>query len=619
MVLSIPNLFAPPMTDQLKAKLKDLPTKPGIYRMYDADGKILYVGKAKHLKKRLSSYFRSQLDSVKTTALMAKVVNFDYTITDSENQALLLESNLIKKHRPRYNVLLRDDKAYPYLFLSTKHPFPRLDYSRGKKKEKGRYFGPYPNAGAVRENLALIQKLFKLRQCRDVFFRHRTRPCLQYQIDRCTAPCVGKVSKEDYKSQVNDAIAFLEGKNTAIVDAITERMEVASEAMKYEVAAQQRDLLIKLRQLTRQQSVTGGEGNVDVFGVAGQGGVIAVTVVVIRGGQLIGHQTYFPNLPAETTLQEALTAFLPQYYLNPEREKQLIDKVVLSHAIDDRVWLQGALSELMQKKIQISERKTVVNREWLSIALSNAQEAVQRKQSEMNTHLLQLEALQTALDLPIFPRRIECFDISHTSGKATKASCVVFDVDGLNRRAYRQFDIKDITEGDDYAAMKQVLTRRYTRLKSNESALPDLIIVDGGKGQLKQAEEVLEELQVSGVILMGVAKGPARKAGLETLLLAGHDKAIRLPPEHQALHLIQIIRDEAHRFAITAHRKKRTKQGLQSKLTLIPGVGNKRRQQLLTYFGGFLELKNASQAEIAKVPGISENMAAKIYSVLHEV
>ena len=606
------------MNDYLQAKITQLPTRPGIYRMLAADGKILYVGKAKNLKNRVLSYFRKNLQTVKTAALMEKVVDFDFTVTDTENQALLLESNLIKKHRPRYNVLLRDDKAYPYLFLSTDHPFPRLDYIRGKKREKGKYFGPYPNAGAVRNNLALVQKLFKLRQCRDVFFSHRTRPCLQYQINRCTAPCVGKVTQADYQQQVKDAVAFLDGKSQAVIEAMQLRMEQASSELNYEVAAQCRDLLIRLRQLARQQAVTGENGNVDVFGFAEASGFAAITVVIIRGGQLIGHQTYFPNFPVGADVDEVLTAFLPQYYLNPERAGQSIDRVVLSHHISDKEWLQNALSELMQKKIVITERNTSVTREWQSIAVSNAQEAVKRKSSEKATCLIQFEALQQALSLPIYPKRIECFDISHTSGNATKASCVVFGVDGAMRRLYRQFDIKNITPGDDYAAMKQVLTRRYKKLKTNDAALPDLIIVDGGKGQLKQAEAVLEELQISGVTLMGVAKGPARKAGLETLFVVGQKEEKRLPPEHPALHLIQTIRDEAHRFAITAHRKKRTKQGLQSKLSLIPGVGKVRRQQLLSHFGGFDELKQASQMEIAKVKGVSKSLAQRIYTVLHE-
>lgn len=606
------------MSDHLKDLLTNLPTKPGVYRMRDANGKILYVGKARDLKKRVSSYFRNNIEDKKTRVLMSKVVDIDVTITGNENEALLLESNLIKALRPRYNVLLRDDKAYPYLYLSTAHAFPRLDYCRGKKREKGRYFGPYPNAGAVRDNLALIQKLFKLRQCRDAFFRHRTRPCLQYQINRCTAPCVGKVDRPSYKAQVDNAIAFLEGKNESVITAVQKDMDNAAKRLDFEAAAQYRDLLIKLRHLTRQQAVTGEKGDVDVFGAAEDAGVLAITVVAIRGGQLIGHQTYFPNLPPDTNLSDSLNAFIPQYYLNPVREKQKIDRIVLSHPVADRLWLQEALSELMNTKIHISDRKTAGVREWQSIAISNAEDAAKRKRSEKATCLLQLEALQSALALPIFPKRIECFDISHTSGTSTKASCVVFGVDGPMRRAYRQYDIQDITPGDDYAAMNQVLTRRYTRLKSDESTLPDLIIVDGGKGQLKQAEKVLEELQVSGVILMGVAKGPARKAGLETLIVSGRNQEDRLPPDHPALHLIQVIRDEAHRFAITAHRKKRNKVGLQSKLSLIDGVGKKRREQLLTHFGGFQELKKASASEIARVQGISDALAKRIYQSLHE-
>jgi len=531
-----------------------LPNSPGVYRFLDAQKKILYVGKAKNLKKRVSQYFQKNITNKKTAALMAKAVDVEITITDSENQALLLEANLIKQHHPKYNVLLRDDKAYPYLFLSM-HNFPRLDYHRGTKKEKGRYFGPYPNAGSVRNNLALIQKLFKLRQCSDIFFSHRSRPCLQYQINRCTAPCVNLVSKENYQIQVQDAIDFLEGKNKTIMHSVEKRMDEASKQLDYEKAANCRDLLIRLRQLQTQQFITGGKNNVDIFGVVEKLGDIAIAVVAIRNGQMIGHKTFFPVFPADTSIDEVLCEFIPQYYFNPERQGQAIDRIVVSHPIADRVWIQNALQEILKSKVKLSDRKTAAFREWQSIAVANAVDALKCHQIEKNNMLMKLESLQKALNLSQIPERIECFDISHTQGSETKASCVVFGENGAIKKLYRQFNIENITPGDDYAAMEQVLTRRYTQLKKNNIPLPDLIIVDGGKGQLKIAATVLETLQISGVLLMGVAKGVTRKAGVEKIWLWDESEEIALAENNPARHFIQQIRDEAHRFAITAHRK----------------------------------------------------------------
>ncbi len=597
-------------------KITQLPSKPGIYQFFDSNNKVLYVGKAKDLKKRVSQYFLKNRDK-KTTALMSHVADFEITITENENQALLLESNLIKTLHPKYNILLRDDKAYPYLFLSD-HEFPRLDYHRGAKKEKGQYFGPYPNAGSVRDNLALIQKLFKLRQCSDIFFKSRSRPCLQYQINRCTAPCVKYVSQDDYAQQVQDAILFLTGKNNEITQSIENKMTAASACCDYENAAHYRDLLIRLRKLQAQQFVTGGKGNSDIFGVAQNAGQIAIAVVSIRNGQLLGHKTFFPNVPPDSSIEDALSAFVPQYYCNPVRESESIDRAVLSHAIEDRAWIQNALREFLHSDIVISDHKTPAFREWISIAITNATDALKQHQVEKNNMLLKLEGLQKKCHLPNLPERIECFDISHTMGAATKASCVVFGVDGPIKKAYRQFNIEDITPGDDYAAMQQVITRRYTQLKINNKSLPDLIIVDGGKGQLKMAATVLESLQVSGVMLMGIAKGVERKPGCERIFIWGHESEIHLTSDDPVLHLLQFIRDEAHRFAITAHRKKRAKNSIQSILDTITGVGKKRKMDLLKHFGGLQELKKASIDEIAKVKGVSHALAKIIYDVLHE-
>lgn len=603
-----------------QCKHRQLPQKPGIYRFLDSQNKILYVGKAKDLKKRVSNYFQKNLTDKKTIALMEKVTDFEITITENENQALLLESNLIKKHRPKYNILLRDDKSYPYICLS-KHEFPRLDYCRKVQRplvsEGGRYFGPYPNAGSVRENLSFIQKLFKLRQCSDIFFSHRSRPCLQYQIDRCTAPCVNYVSKENYQIQVKDAIDFLEGKNNEVVHSVEMRMTQASEQRDYEHAAQWRDLLIRLRKLQATQFITGGKGNIDIFGAAAKMGEIAIAVVSIRHGQMIGHKTFFPNLPPDTTIEEAFGAFIPQYYFNPIRESQPIDRIVLSHKIVDKLWIQNALQEILHDDIQIMDHKTQAFREWQSIAIANAIDALKQHQAEKNNIILKLELLQKKLNLENMPERIECFDISHTMGVATKASCVVFGVEGAIKKAYRQFNMEGVTPGDDYAAMQQVITRRYTKLKIENKLLPDIIIVDGGKGQLKIAATVLESLQVSGVMLLGIAKGPERKPGCEHIFLWPNHEII-LSSDDPVLHLLQFIRDEAHRFAITAHRKKRGKNSLQSVLDTISGVGKKRKADLLRYFGGLQELKKASAFDISKVPGISAVLAKYIHKVLHE-
>jgi excinuclease ABC subunit C len=608
---------------RLQSKVTQLPSKPGVYRFFDAQQKLLYVGKAKDLKKRVSNYFRNNLTDRKTIALMEKVADFEITITENENQALLLESNLIKQHRPKYNILLRDDKSYPYICLS-KHEFPRLDYCRkthavNKNDNKiARYFGPYPNAGSVRENLSFIQKLFKLRQCSDVFFSHRSRPCIQYQINRCTAPCVDYVTKENYHAQVKDAIDFLEGKNNAVVQSVEKRMETASEQQDYESAASFRDLLIRLRKLQATQFITGGKGNIDIFGAAEKMGDIAIAIVSIRHGQMIGHKTFFPNLPPDTSIEEAFGAFIPQYYFNPVRQSQAIDRIVLSHKMTDKTWIQSALQEILHADIQIMDRQTPAFREWQSIATSNAIDALTQHQSEKNNIILKLELLQKKLHLDSMPERIECFDISHTMGEATKASCVVFGVEGAIKKAYRQFNIDNITPGDDYAAMQQVIARRYTKLKVDNNLLPDLIIIDGGKGQLKMAATVLESLQVSGVALIGIAKGPERKPGCEHIYLWGSDAEIILSSDDPVLHLLQFIRDEAHRFAITAHRKKRAKNRLQSVLDTMTGVGKKRKADLLKHFGGLQELKKASSEEISKVPGISRALAKYIYDVLHE-
>jgi excinuclease ABC subunit C len=602
----------------LKEKVKLLSNQPGVYQFFDAQQRVIYVGKARHLKKRVGSYFRSLLSSRKTEALMVQVVDVQVTITESENEALLLESNLIKRFKPRYNVLLRDDKSYPYLYLSTNQDFPRLDFYRGAKGLPGRYFGPFPSAGAVRENLALIQKLFKLRQCNDYFFQSRNRPCLQYQIDRCTAPCVDYVTKEAYQEQVRLTILFLEGKNTEIVKELTQKMELASDQLRFEEAARYRNQISLLRQLQSQHAITGESGNIDVIGIAEKMGYFAISILFIRSGRLIGHRAFFPNVPHAADRQEVLNEFIPQYYLSPLRGDMRIDRIVLTEKLPEKDWIQSALQEKLGYAIVIHERKQKAYQQWQALVKRNAEFAIAQHAAEKNNFGVKLETLQKSLGLPNPVQRIECFDVSHTMGQETVASCVVFNEQGPAKEEYRRFNISGITPGDDYAALSQATLRRYKRLKSEAKDLPDLILIDGGLGQLHQVEKILEELQVSGVVLAAISKGPARKVGLEKIFILGRKEPLRLDPADPAFHLVQFIRDEAHRFAITAHRARRVKKGLESQLEKIEGIGPKRRRDLLNFFGGLQELKKASVADIAKIPGINEELAKRIYDSLHE-
>lgn len=599
-----------------KKFLTTLSTKPGVYRMFNEKGQMLYVGKARNLKKRLSSYFRKNLDSAKTTSLMKQVTSIEVTITASENEALLLESNIIKENRPRYNVLMRDDKSYPYLFLSTQDQYPRLDYHRGAKRRAGRYFGPYPNSGSVRENLALIQKLFKLRQCSDSFFRSRSRPCLQYQIQRCTAPCVGYVKEEQYREQVNHAILFLEGKNSAVIDQLAKKMDDASIQQDYEVAAVYRDQIRRLRKLQSQQAMTSDQGNIDVLAIVEKHQQAAVAVVFVRGGRVIGHKVFFPKVPKDTSLETVMMEFIPQYYLSPLRGEQAVDEVIVNIKLSEKAWLQSALQDKLSQNFKIIDTLKPVFRQWLAMAKTNAHYGLVQRLTEKKGAMTKLLALQRVLKLPNPIQRIECFDVSHTQGELTIASCVVYGPEGASNKEYRRFNIKGIKKGDDYAAMRQVIKRRYTRIKESDGMLPDLVIIDGGRGQLKQAESVFEELQITGVDLIAVAKGVSRKPGLETIYHSGTSAPIILEKDDIALHLIQFIRDESHRFAITAHRNKRSKVSTQSPLEFIEGVGAKRRRDLLRHFGGLQELRRASVDEIAKVPGISLKLAERIYDAL---
>lgn len=598
--------------------LKSLSTHPGVYQMLDEHGTVLYVGKAKNLKKRVSSYFKTANDT-KTQVLVSKIADIETTITRSENEALLLESNLIKQLKPRYNILLRDDKSYPYLYLTSHLAYPRIDFYRGKKRGKGRYFGPYPSTAAVRETLALLQKLFRIRQCSDSFFKNRIRPCLQYQIKRCTAPCVKFISQDDYQKSVEHAVLFLEGKNQLIINELIEKMHVASDALEYEKAARLRDQIAKLRTVQTQQFISTTGGNVDVIAAAQGGGALCVQVLFIRGGRLIGSRSHFPNSPALYSLSEALSAFIPQYYYNAVRRDDLPERILVNVALEDGDWLAAGLSELAGKKVTISKQVRGKNRQWVRMAQANAEHALASHNTMKQGYYTRLEALQKNLRLPNMPQRIECFDISHSQGESTVGSCVVYTIDGPKNSDYRRFNVKptDVTPGDDYGALEHVLTRRYTRLKTDEHDLPDVVMIDGGKGQLRVAVRVFERLQISGVTILSIAKGPGRKPMYDRVFISERDDPIDLQPDAIALHLLQHIRDEAHRFAITAHRKQRGKKKIHSEVADIPGIGAKKRKDLLDHFGGLQELKKASVDEIAKVSGIGVKTAQVIYDALH--
>lgn len=591
-------------------------THPGVYRMYDVDGKLLYVGKARNLRKRLSSYFRKTGLAPKTAALVARIAQIETTITASETEALLLEQTQIKQSRPPYNILLRDDKSYPYVFLSD-GPFPRLSIHRGAKREKGRYFGPYPSALAIRESLALLQKAFMVRQCEDSYFRNRSRPCLQYQIRRCKGPCVaGLISEEEYAQDVRHSVMFLEGRSNALAGELTRAMEEAAQALDFERAAGLRDQIAMLRRVQDQQSMEGGHGDVDVIAAMVNPGGACVHVISVRNGRVLGGKSFFPQVAIEESAAHVLEAFLAQYYLGSV-ERDLPQELIVNHPLESAEALIGAIAEARGRELQISQRVRGTRARWQQLAVTNAEQALASRLANRQHLATRFEALADALKLDELPQRLECFDISHSSGEATVASCVVFGPEGPLKSDYRRYNIEGVTGGDDYAAMHQALTRRFARVADGEGKVPDILLVDGGKGQLAMAREVLQELSAPDMLLLGVAKGVTRKPGLETLYLNDPTNEFTLPPDSPALHLIQQIRDEAHRFAITGHRARRGKARTTSTLEEIPGIGPKRRKELLNHFGGLQQLIRASAEEIAKAPGISRKLAESIYAVLH--
>ncbi|WP_105168661.1 excinuclease ABC subunit UvrC [Pseudoalteromonas sp. T1lg23B] len=599
-----------------KAFLKTLSTEPGVYRMYDDEHQVIYVGKAKNLKKRVSSYFRANIPDSKTRVLVSNICNIEVTLTNTETEALLLENNLIKKYQPRYNILLRDDKSYPYIFLSG-HKHPRLAFHRGARKYKGEYFGPFPSSAAVSESLRLMQKIFPVRQCEDVYYRARSRPCLQYQLKRCSAPCVGKVSDEDYFDQVDLVRQFLNGKSQQVIAKLVARMETASMALNFELAAKYRDQIALLRQMQEQQSIAGNFAEMDVIGFVQQNGLCAIHMLMIREHKVLGTKTYFPKVPKDSLQDEILTSFIGQYYLSGGTHSRIAKEIILPFALQEQEELACALSEVAQRKVIFRAQVRSERAQYLALANKNALNSITVKQSAQDSINKRYALLKEALQMSDI-QRMECFDISHTMGENTVASCVVFDAQGPNNKEYRRYNVTGVTPGDDYAAMDFALNKRYGKLQ-DETKVPDVIFIDGGKGQLGRAEAFFADWSLDKLpLLVGVAKGTSRKPGLETLLIDGGRRTVNLDSDSPALHLIQHIRDESHRFAIAGHRNKRQKQRTQSVLEEIEGVGLKRRQALLKYLGGMQGVKSASIHQLKQVPGISPKTAEKIFNHLHD-
>lgn len=601
-----------------KAFVRTLTSSPGVYRHIDAAGELLYVGKAGNLKKRVGSYFLKPRMEPRIAAMVAQIARVEITVTRTEGEALLLESQLIKSLKPRYNILLRDDKSYPYIYLSTGEDYPRLAFHRGARNLPGRYFGPYPSTYAVRESLSLMQKLFKVRQCEDSYFRNRSRPCLQHQIGRCTAPCVQLISVQDYRSDVRHAEMFLEGRSNAVIDELAEAMEQASKALQFERAARLRDQVAALRQLQAQHHVQGASADMDVIACRIEAGLACVSVLFFRNGISLGTRDFFPRLPLDAEPADVLTQFIAQYYLDRPVPRELI----LGETLADQAILTELLTQHAGRAIELKSSVRGDRAQFLQMAERNAQASLTARLASRQTLGARFDDLQKVLELPAPPRRIECFDISHTMGELTVASCVVFGPEGPEKSHYRRFNIAGITPGDDYAAMHQALTRRFRKVAEGEGARPDVLLIDGGSGQVAQALDVLNELGVDGVEVIGVAKGPGRRAGEETLVLARHaagspGRELHPGSSSPALHLVTAVRDEAHRFAISGHRKRREKARERSTLEDVPGIGARRRSALLKAFGGMQGVESAGIEELMQVKGINRGLAERIYSSLH--
>lgn len=602
----------------IDAFLAGVTQHPGVYQMLGNKGQVLYVGKARNLKKRLSSYFKANQKDNKTLALLQHITDITITVTHSENEALLLECNLIKKYKPHYNILFRDDKSYPYIVITSEHPYPRIDLYRGQRKKEDRYFGPYPNVAAVRETIHLIQKLFGLRTCSDHFYASRTRPCLHHQIGLCSGSCAGLISPEEYQQQVHYAILFLQGKNKDIISALQKKMEKLSDALQFELAATLRDQVARLRQMEESQCVSSGSGSADVLGVVIRGGTACIQLFTIRHGRMLGSRAYFPVNTGAFSEEDVLASFMAQHYFSPKKNSEDIPKeIILNVELSEKKWLESALGERAKHKVCLLHRVRNERKKWLAMAVLSAGESIATQLFNKTNMQERFFALQHFLQLKNSPTRVECFDISHTMGEETVGSCVVFNVAGPMKSSYRRFKIENITPGNDIAAMEQVLHRRYQHLQKENAALPDIIFIDGGRQQLSVAKKVMDQLQIFSVILMGVSKGAGRKPGLETLHFIDRP-ALSLPSDSLALHLIQQIRDEAHRFALTGHRQRRDKKRRTSVLESISGIGALRRRELLRHFGGIQALARASLEDISKVSGINQSLAERIFVALHE-
>lgn len=609
----------------LQILIRGMTSKPGVYRMLDGAGKVLYIGKAKELKKRVSSYFTRADSSLKTRAMVAQIRDIEVTVTHTEKEALILENNQIKQFKPRYNIWFRDSKSYPYIYLATTHETPGFGYHRGAKRKAGRYFGPYPSAGAVREILNVMKKLFKVRQCKDSFFAHRTRPCLEYQIKRCSAPCTGYISQENYRQDVEHSVMFLQGQSKQVLDGLIKPMQKAADELRYEHAAHYRDQISSLRKLQESQYITTEKGDIDVVATSVSAGVPCVQVFFIRNGLNLGGQTYFPKNYLSATdfsipgLAEVVVIerFLAQFYLQDGISTGLPQEILLSHVPQNHSPLQEAISAHAKRQIKIKYRLRGNRAKWIKMAQENVQLALLQHLHKKENQQQRLDSLQQLLGLDVSPQYMECFDVSHTGGVATVAACVVFDNGQPSKTNYRRFNIDGIQHGDDYAAMQESMRRRYVRVQQEGGRTPDVIFVDGGKGQVNMARQVLEEIQLNTPVLIGIAKGPSRKPGQETLVIDHGRKKIHLSDDSPALHLIQHIRDEAHRFALGGHRKRRKKVLQQSPLEDIDGIGGKRRQSLLRHFGGMQGIMSAGIDDLSRANGISKNLAHRIYDAFH--
>ncbi len=596
-----------------KPLVSGLAQRPGAYQMLDARGQVIYVGKAGNLRRRVASYFGGRPLDAKTMAMVAKVADVQVTVTGTEADALMLEYNLIKRHKPRFNVLLRDDKSYPYIRVRTDREFPQVSFYRGSRKAPGRLFGPYPSAGSVREAINQIQKLFQVRQCEDSYFSNRRRPCLQYQIQRCTAPCVGLVSAEDYGRDIEHAMMFLQGRGDTITDILVKRMEEAADQLNFERAAQYRDQIAKLKSVEAQQLVTRSRGDLDAVGLVSDGGVHCVAVMSFRGGRLLGSRSHYPRAAAGTTPEEIMRAFLLQYYARREPPQEIL----VSHAVDDADALMELFTSRAPRRVEIKHRVRGDRRAWMEMVRANAAHAAAARKKSGTVIGRQLKALAASLDLTELPQRLACFDVSHTGGESTVASCVVFGREGPMKSQYRRFNIAGVTGGDDYAALTQALQRWGRRLTGPDASAPDVLLIDGGKGQLGAAAAAVDELRSGGMRLVAVAKGAGRRPGRERLYVEGRKGPIKLGADSPALHLVQQLRDEAHRFAIAGHRARRRKRRMASPLEGIPGVGPKRRRDLLRQFGGLQAVTRAGVDDLARVKGISRRLAKLIYEHVH--